>query len=314
MSSFLVTGGAGFIGSHIVGTLLKKGHRVRVLDNFSSGKMGNLKKAIKEIELVRGDIRSQDTCFMATKGINFVLHQAGLRSLPKSLKKPGEYNEVNIGGTLNMLEASLKNKVKRFVLASSSSIYGDVDKFPEREDFLPQLISPYALSKLAGEYYCKIFSYHYGLSTVCLRYFNVFGPRQSLDDEYAVVIPKFITCLLKNQRPPIFGNGKQSRDFTYVANVVEANILAARKNNLNGEVFNIAGGRDYSILELVKILNKILDKDIKPVFLALRPGDVFKTRAELSKAKKILGFVPSVNFVDGLKLTVDYFRKGESDG
>jgi len=314
MSSFLVTGGAGFIGSHIVRTLLKKGHRVRVLDNFSSGKMENLKSLIKEIELVRGDIRSQGTCFKATKGINFVLHQAGLRSVPKSLKRPGEYNEVNIGGTLNMLEASLKNKVKRFVLASSSSIYGDVDKFPEREDFLPQLISPYALSKLTGEYYCKIFSYHYGLSTVCLRYFNVFGPRQSLDDEYAVVIPKFITCLLKNQRPPIFGNGRQSRDFTYVANVVEANILATRKNNLKGEVFNIAGGKDYSILELVKILNKILGKNIKPVFLALRPGDVFKTRAELCNSKKILGFVPRVNFVDGLKLTVHSFKEEEPNG
>ena len=261
MSKFLVTGGAGFIGSHIVRALLDKKHSVRVLDNFSSGKIGNLKSVIKEIELVSGDIRSQNTCSKAAKGIDFVLHQAALRSVPKSLKTPGEYNEVNIWGTLNMLEASLKNKVKRFVLASSSSIYGDVDKFPEREDFLPQLISPYALSKLAGEYYCKIFSYHYGLSTACLRYFNVFGPRQSLDDEYAVVIPKFITCLLKNQQPPIYGSGKQSRDFTYVANVVEANILATRKNNLKGEVFNIAGGKDYSILELVKILNKILGKN-----------------------------------------------------
>jgi len=313
MSSFLVTGGAGFIGSHIVRTLLDKGHSVRVLDNFSSGKTENLKSVIKEIELVKGDIRLKDTCSKATKKIDFVLHQAALRSVPKSLKEPAEYNQVNIGGTLNMLEASLKNKVKRFVFASSSSIYGDIDKFPEREDFLPQLISPYALSKLSGEYYCKIFSYHYGLSTVCLRYFNVFGPRQSVDDEYAVVIPKFITCLLKNQQPPIFGNGRQSRDFTYVANVVEANILAARKNNFKGEVFNIAGGRDYSILELVKILNKILDKNIKPVFLALRPGDVFKTKAYLSKTKRLLGFVPGVNFVEGLKLTVDYFREGESD-
>jgi len=314
VSKFLVTGGAGFIGSHIVRALLDKKHSVRVLDNFSSGKIGNLKSVIKEIELVSGDIRSQNTCSKAAKGIDFVLHQAALRSVPKSLKTPGEYNEVNIWGTLNMLEASLKNKVKRFVLASSSSIYGDVDKFPEREDFLPQLISPYALSKLAGEYYCKIFSYHYGLSTACLRYFNVFGPRQSLDDEYAVVIPKFITCLLKNQQPPIYGSGKQSRDFTYVANVVEANILATRKNNLKGEVFNIAGGKDYSILELVKILNKILGKNIKPAFLALRPGDVFKTRAELSNSKKILGFVPRVNFVDGLKLTVRSFKGEESNG
>lgn len=314
MSSFLVTGGAGFIGSHIVRALINKGHRVRVLDNFSSGKIENLKNVIKEIELVKGDIRSQGACFKATKGINFVLHQAALRSVPKSLKKPGEYNQVNIGGTLNMLDASLKNKVRRFVFASSSSIYGDVDKFPESEDFLPRLISPYALSKLAGEYYCKIFSYHYGLSTVCLRYFNVFGPRQSVDDEYAVVIPKFITCLLNNQHPPIYGSGKQSRDFTYVASVVKANILAARKNNLKGEVFNIAGGKDYSILELVKILNRILGKNIKPVFLPIRPGDVFKTKADISKARKILGFSPGENFIEGLELTVSYFKEREPSG
>jgi nucleoside-diphosphate-sugar epimerase len=314
VSKFLVTGGAGFIGSHIVRTLVNKGHFVRVLDNFSSGKRENLDSVIKKIDLIKGDIRSKDVCLKATKGISFVLHQAALRSVPKSLKKPGEYNEVNINGTLNMLEASLKNRVRRFIFASSSSIYGDIDKFPEREDFLSSPISPYALTKLTGEYYCKIFSYHYGLPCVCLRYFNVFGPRQSLDDEYAVVVPKFITCILNNQPPPIYGSGKQSRDFTYVANVVEANILATQKNNLKGEVFNIAGGRDYNILELVKILNKILNKNIKPVFLTKRPGDVFKTEADLSKAKRLLGFVPRINFIEGLKLTVHHFKEGEPDG
>ncbi len=311
MSKFLVTGGAGFIGSHVARTLVRGGHSVRVLDNFSSGRMENLECVGKKIELLKGDIRSKDTCVAATKGVDFVLHQAALRSVPKSLKNPHDYNEVNIGGTLNMLEASLKNKVKRFVFASSSSIYGDINRFPEKEDFLPELISPYALSKLAGEYYCKIFSCHYGLSTVSVRYFNVFGPRQSLDDEYAVVIPKFITCLLANQQPPIYGNGRQSRDFTYVANVVEANILAARKSGLKGEVFNVAGGRSYSILDLARILNKILDKDIRPVFLPVRPGDVFKTRADLSRAKRILGFKPRIGFVEGLKLTAKYFKEGE---
>lgn len=315
MSRFLVTGGAGFIGSHIVKALVRKGHFVRVLDNFSSGKKENLAGIIKNIDLVEGDIRSKDACLKAAKGVNFVLHQAALRSVPKSLKKPQEYNEVNINGTLNILESSLKNKVKRFIFASSSSIYGDVDKFPEREDFLPRLISPYALTKLTGEYYCKIFSCHYGLSTVSLRYFNVFGPRQALDDEYAVVVPKFITCLLNDERPPVYGNGKQSRDFTYVANVVEANILAAQKKvNFKGEVFNIAGGKDYSILELVKILNRILAKDIKPVFLPQRPGDVFKTRADLSRAKRLLGYIPRIDFVKGLKLAVHYFVERASDG
>lgn len=309
MSRFLVTGGAGFIGSHIVNTLVKKGYSVTVLDNFSSGKPANLKEVKGRIELIKDDIRSGSACLKAAKNIDFVLHQAALRSVPKSMLNPAEYNKVNIGGTLNMLEASRKNKVKRFVFASSSSVYGDVKDFPQKETFQAQPISPYALTKLAGEYYCRIFSYHYGLSTVSLRYFNVFGPRQSLDDEYAVVIPKFITCMLNNEHPPIYGNGKQSRDFTFVANVVEANILAARKSGLRGEVFNVASGRDYTILELVKILNKLLNKDLKPKFLKPRPGDVFRTLSDLSCAKKVLHFNPKVDFIKGLNMAVEYFKK-----
>jgi nucleoside-diphosphate-sugar epimerase len=245
--------------------------------------------------------------------MDFVLHQAALRSVPKSLETPEDFNAVNISGTLNMLEASLKSRVKRFVFASSSSIYGETDKFPEREDSPAQLVSPYALTKLAGEYYCRIFSIHHGLATASLRYFNVFGERQAADDEYAVVIPKFITCMLKDERPPVFGTGRQSRDFTYIANVVDANILAAQKGNLKGEVFNIACGRSYSILELVGILNRLLHKKIKPLFLAKRPGDVFKTEADLDRARKILGFSPQVDFITGLKLTVDYFKRGEKN-
>lgn len=308
MSRFLVTGGAGFIGSHITEALLKKGNFVRVLDNFSSGRKENLAGSINDIELIRGDIRHKGTCLKATKGIDFVLHQAALRSVPKSMKNPREYNDVNINGLVNMLEASLANKARRFVFASSSSVYGDTNKFPEKEDFLPGPISPYALTKLAGEYYCKIFSCNYGLATVALRYFNVFGPRQSVDDEYAVVVPKFITCILKGESPPIYGTGKQSRDFTYINNVVQANLLAA-KSNLSGEVFNVAGGKDYTVLELVRILNRIMKKDIKPVFLNKRAGDVFKTEADLSRAKKILGFIPGTGFVEGLRLTAEYFKK-----
>jgi len=308
MSTFLVTGGAGFIGSHIVGSLIEKGQKVRILDNFSSGKMANLANVEEDIDIVKADIRSIDACIKATKGADFVLHQAALRSVPKSMKNPGEYNEVNISGTLNMLEASKRNKVKSFVLASSSSVYGDAGKFPEKEDFPPQPISPYALTKLTGEHYCQIFSQYYGLSTVSLRYFNVFGPRQALDDEYAVVIPKFISCMLKDQSPPIYGNGKQSRDFTYVGNVVDANILATKKR-FKGEVFNVASGRDYTILELVAILNRLLGKRIKPVFLPLRLGDVFKTHASLSASKKTLGFNPGINFIEGLKQTVEYFKE-----
>jgi len=306
VSRFLVTGGAGFIGSHIVENLVRENHFVRVLDNFSSGRRQNLDRVMKEIELMEADIRSADACIKATQGIDFVLHQAALRSVPKSFEYPKEYNETNINGTLNMLEASKKNEVKRFVFASSSSVYGDTGRFPEREDFAPRPISPYALTKLAGEYYCKIFSHHYGLDTVSLRYFNVFGPRQSLDNEYAVVIPKFIACMLKDEPAPIYGNGRQSRDFTYVDNVVEANILATQKTNSKGEVFNIAGGKDYSILELVKILNKIMKKDISLKFLNPRPGDVFRTLSDLSKSKKILGFRPKIDFLEGLNLTVKF--------
>ena len=228
MSSFLVTGGAGFIGSHIVEELVREGQNVRILDNFSSGKKENLQGLRGKIELIKADIRSKESCLKACRGVDFVLHQAALRSVPKSMGNPKEYNEVNIGGTLNMLEAAKKNKVKRFVFASSSSVYGDALSFPEKESFIPQPISPYALTKLTGEYYCKIFSFHYGLPAISLRYFNVFGPRQSLDDEYAVVVPKFINCMLKNECPPVYGSGKQSRDFTVVTNVVNANILAAR--------------------------------------------------------------------------------------
>ncbi|OGX15709.1 MAG: hypothetical protein A2166_02975 [Omnitrophica WOR_2 bacterium RBG_13_41_10] len=318
---FLITGGAGFIGSHIVERLLKEGHFVRVLDNFSTGKEENLSFTAPysvlrtQYELIRGDIRDKDTCNRACENIDYVLHQAALRSVPKSLKDPESYNDTNINGTLYMLQAAVKNKVKRFVFASSSSVYGDTDKFPEKEDAYPLLISPYALSKLAGEYYCRIFSEHFGLETVCLRYFNVFGPRQALDDEYAVVIPKFIHCILHDQQPPIFGTGKQSRDFTYIDNVVQANILSAMHSTLYSvhgtkhAVFNVANGKDNTVLQLVDCLNKIIGKNIKPIFLAKRPGDVFKTCASLLNAKKRLGFKPKIDFIKGLTLTVEYFKE-----
>lgn len=309
MNRFLVTGGAGFIGSHITEELIRRKHFVRILDNFSSGKKENLKGFAGKAEVMRGDIRDRSTCLRAAKGIDHVLHQAALRSVPKSMVDPASYNAVNIGGTLNMLEAAKSCKVRSFVFASSSSIYGDVTVFPEKEDALARLISPYALSKLAGEYYCKIFSHHYGLPTACLRYFNVFGPRQALDDEYAVVIPKFIYCIMHGQQPPIFGTGRQSRDFTFVKNVVNANLLAARSMRLRGEVFNVASGKDYTILKLAQISNSILGKNIKPKFLPIRTGDVFKTLADLTKSKKMLGYKPSVDFVEGLRQTVEYFRE-----
>ncbi|MFC1645784.1 SDR family oxidoreductase [Candidatus Omnitrophota bacterium] len=313
MKKYLVTGGAGFIGSHIVERLLKEGNFVRVLDNFSSGKKENLEftKGNSNFQLIEGDIRDYGLCLSSTQGVDYVLHQAALRSVPKSMNDPYSYNDVNINGTLNLLRASKENKVKRFVFASSSSIYGDTDVFPEKEDFLPLLISPYALSKLAGEYYCRIFSENYKLPTVSLRYFNVFGPRQSLDDEYAVVIPKFIHCILHDEQPPIFGNGKQSRDFTFVANVVEANILAATKGRDRCAVYNVANNKDHTVLELVGLLNKIINKDIKPKLLPVRLGDVFKTLADISRIEKDLGFKSLFDFEAGLKITVDWFKSNK---
>jgi len=313
MSRFLITGGAGFIGSSIAEHLIKEGHFVRVLDNFSSGKEENLDFAKglgkDTFELIRGDIINPTDCERACQGIDYVTHQAALRSVPKSMQEPHSYNKVNIDGVLNMLQACSKQKVKRFVFASSSSVYGDTTQFPEKEEHLPLLISPYALSKLAGEYYCRIFSEFFGVETVCLRYFNVFGPKQALDDEYAVVVPKFIHCILNDEQPPIFGTGKQSRDFTYIKNVVSANVLSMTTPGIKHEVFNVANGKDNSVLELVAVLNKIMGKNIQPKLLPVRPGDVFKTHADISKISQKIHFKPLVSFEEGLKLTVEYFKQ-----
>ncbi len=311
----LVTGGAGFIGSHITERLLNDGHSVVVLDNFSSGKEENLSFVSglslpsTRYSLLRGDIRDLATCMEAAADCDVIFHQAALRSVPKSMSRPHEYNEVNIDGTVNILEAARQKKVKRVVLASSSSVYGDTDKFPEKEDAYPLLISPYALTKLAGEFYLRIYSENFGVETVALRYFNVFGPRQALDDEYAVVIPKFIDCVLNDRKPPIFGNGKQSRDFTFIDNVVEANIKAATVPGVSGQVFNVANGKDTTVLGIVEELNKITGKSIEAEFLPVRQGDVFKTLADVTRIRSILGFEGKVSFEEGLKITCEWFKK-----
>jgi len=311
---YLVTGGAGFIGSHIVERLLKDNHDVIVLDNFYSGKEENVtftKQFIKrdtQYELIRGDIRNIEDCLKATSGVDVIFHEAALRSVPASMKAPHSYNDVNIDGTLNVLEAAKENNVKRVVFASSSSVYGDTDQFPQVETAYPLLISPYALSKLAGEYYLRIFNENFGLETVSLRYFNVFGPRQALDDEYAVVIPKFIDCVLNDKNPPIFGDGKQSRDFTFVENVVNANLAAATVKDAAGHVFNVANGCDTTVLGIVDGVNKILGKNIEPQLLPLRKGDVYKTLADVSKLENILGLKDRIGFEEGLEKTVKYFQ------
>lgn len=309
MSRYLVTGGAGFIGSSIVSELVRRNDTVRVLDDFSSGRQENLEAVSGKIELITGDIRDRELLKKAVQGCDYVLHQAALRSVPKSMNDPLLYNDVNVTGTLNVLLAAFEAKVKRVVFASSSSLYGDSERLPQTEEQLPRPVSPYAASKMAGEHYCRVFSKAYGLETVALRYFNVFGPKQSLESEYAVVIPKFITCVMKDEQPPIHGDGAQSRDFTYIENVVEANLLAATRNGVAGEAFNVACGKGYSLLELVRILNGIMNKDIEPKFIAPRPGDVKHTLADITKMKRLLGLDPKVDFVLGLKKTVEYFKE-----
>jgi nucleoside-diphosphate-sugar epimerase len=314
--SYLVTGGAGFIGSHIVEELVKfRGVSVRALDNLSSGKIKNLIIAEEDFDFnfTKGDIKDYGTCLLATEGVDCVFHQAALRCVPKSFDEPDEYIDVNIKGTLNMLKACIANKVKVFVLASSSSVYGECKDFPQFESFKTSPISPYALSKLAGEHLCKMYSLNSELSTVCLRYFNVFGERQSLDNQYAVVIPKFITSIIKGERPPIYGTGKQARDFTYVKNVVRANILASEMKDSKGTIFNVAGGHPISILGLSHMVSSMLGSDIEPELFPSRAGDVFMTHADIGKIIE-RGFRAEYSFNQGLKRTIDYFSKEIENG
>jgi UDP-glucose 4-epimerase len=320
MAKYLVTGGAGFIGSNIVeelvrqkglspkGTVPKIG-TIRVLDNFITGKRENLKPFLGKIELVEGDIRNRKDLDRALKGIDFVLHQAALRSVARSVEDPFMTNEVNVFGTLNLLVAAKGHKVKRVVSASSSSAYGDVKSFPQKETDYPSPISPYGVSKLAAENYCVTFAKTFGLETVSLRYFNVFGPRQNPESKYSAVIPMFISKMLKGESPMMEWDGKQSRDFTYVANVVEANLRAAVTPGISGEVFNIACGTTTSVNEIVSELNRLLKTDIKPVRGPKRPGDVRKSYADIKKMKRLLGIKNIVGFKDGLQLTLKWFRE-----
>jgi UDP-glucose 4-epimerase len=308
MATYLVTGGAGFIGSHIVENLVRKGEKVRVFDNLSSGKRENLASVKGEVAFIKGDIRNFSALRRAARGVDYVIHQAALRSVPKSVENPVIYNDVNITGTLNVLLAAKENKIKRVVFASSSSVYGDTEVMPQREDQQVRPISPYAATKLAGEIYCTMFTKLYSVSAVSLRYFNVFGPRQSLESQYAVVVPKFIHCVLTDAPVPVHGDGGQSRDFTYVQNVAEANMQACVKEGVDGEVFNVAAGHDYSILDLLKTINSILHKNVPAAFGPPRAGDVRRTCADVRKLNTKLGFVPPVDFPEGLARTVEYFK------
>ena len=311
MAKYLVTGGAGFIGSHITEELIKRGEEVRVLDNFLTGKKENLAPFLADIELIEGDIRDYSHCQKAVKGIDYVLHQAALPSVPRSITDPLTSNEINITGTLNVLIAAQKNGIQNFVLASSSSVYGDDPRLPKKvgQEGIP--LSPYALNKWTCEKYCQIFSNIHGLRTVCLRYFNVFGPRQDPFSQYAAVIPLFITKMLKKERPTIFGDGEQSRDFSYISNVVDANILASLANNVSGEVMNVACGVRTSVNALVDNINTLLKSEIRASHEEPRPGDVRHSHADIADAEKRLNYTPLVTFSEGLERTIDWYSKLE---
>ncbi len=307
MPFYLVTGGAGFIGSNIVTHLVARGDQVRVLDNFSTGRRENLAAVAERIEVVEGDIRSYHLVQQAVAGVDFVLHQAALPSVPRSVRDPITSNEVNVLGTLNLLQAAREAGVRRLVYASSSSIYGSNAALPKHEAMCPAPLSPYAISKLAGEQYCRVFWQLYGFETVCLRYFNVFGPQQDPTSQYSAVIPRFITALLENRPLTVYGDGSQSRDFTYVANVVQCNLLACAAPQAPGQVFNVACGQRFSLLELVDHLAQITGRSPQVQYAAGRPGEVPHSLAAIERARDVLGYQPEFDFDKGLAETVNWY-------
>jgi nucleoside-diphosphate-sugar epimerase len=308
----LVTGGAGFIGSHIAEECLKQGFEVKIIDNMLEGKMENINHFLNDIEFVKGDITDKEFLLKELNDVDFISHQAGLRSPFHSVEIPHEYNRVNIDGTLNLLEAAKENNVKRLVFASSSSVYGNPDRFPADETFLPDPKSPYALTKMAGEFYLKYFHETFGLETVSLRYFNAFGERQDPKNKYACVIPKFLEKMLFNAPPLIYGDGRQVRDFVYVKDLANANLAAFKSGKQSaGKAFNIASGEIYSLLDLVEKINALLGTSFEPEFFEVRDGDVKKTEASLDQARSLLGFQPQYSFDQALKNTVEWFKENK---
>jgi nucleoside-diphosphate-sugar epimerase len=309
MDIHLITGGAGFIGSNLADELVRRGRRVRVLDNFLTGKRENLAPLKDKIDLVEGDIRDLDVCRAAMRGVKVVYHQAALPSVPRSIEDPFTTNEINIRGTLNLLWAASEAKAGRFVFASSSSVYGDEPNLPKVEGVEGRPLSPYAVSKWVGEKYLQTFSLSYGLSTVSLRYFNIFGPRQDPFSQYAAAVPFFITKILKDEPPTIFGDGEQSRDFTYVANVVEANILAGEAPGLAGQAVNVACAERITVNQLTARINALLGRAVAPIHEPPRPGDIRHSFAAIGKAKTLLNYVPAVSFDEGLKRTIQWYKE-----
>jgi nucleoside-diphosphate-sugar epimerase len=309
MEKFLVTGGAGFIGSNICRKLVSQGCFVRVVDNLLTGKKSNLASILDKIDFLEADMGDEDVARAAMKDIEVVLHQGALPSVPRSVDDPAATHRHCVDATFTLLLAARDASVKRFVYASSSSAYGDTPTLPKVETMLPSPLSPYAAAKLVGEYYCSVFSGVFGLQTISLRYFNVFGPHQDPTSQYAAAIPAFVTAILKDKPPTIYGDGEQSRDFTYVDNVVEANLLAARAKKTAGEVINIACGKVITVNEIIDMINEFTGRKVKPIYAAPRPGDVKHSLADITLAKKLIGFTPKVSFSQGLEKAIDWYRE-----
>lgn len=308
MSLYLITGGAGFIGSHIARRLVKEGKSVRIFDNFSTGKWENLEGIRNDVDVVEGDLRDEDAVRRAVKGCGVVFHEAALASVPRSVANPGPTNDVNITGMLNLLTAARDENVSRFVFASSSSVYGNSDKPSKSEEDPTDPLSPYAITKRVGEMYGLVFHSLYELPFVAIRYFNVFGPYQDEDSDYAAVIPIFTSSMLQGKPAVIYGNGEQSRDFTFVSNIVDANLLAVERDEAVGQVINVACDNSYDLNYLVGALNRLLGTSIDPVYEEPRAGDVMHSRADIRRARKLLGFDPKIGFDEGLESTVMWYR------
>ena len=312
MSLCLVTGGAGFIGCNLVRCLLELGHDVRVLDNFSTGHRKNLAEVASSIELIEGDICDPDTARHAAANVDGVFHLAARASVPRSVEFPVEANAANVNGTLNMLVAARDAKARRFIYSASSAAYGETPVLPKIESMSPAPLSPYAVSKLAAEYYCSCFAEVYGLETLSLRYFNVFGPRQDPNSAYAAAIPAFLSHMLKGQPPIIFGDGEQSRDFCFIENVVRANVLAFEAEKIHGETVNIACGERITLNKIIQLINTHLGTKIEPDYHEPRPGDVRHSLADINAAKQVIGYTPKVMFAEGLERSIGWYRENLS--
>lgn len=309
MAVYVVTGGGGFIGSHIVEELLRRGQTVKVIDNFSTGKRENVKAFEGDAKVFVTDIAEAANLRDILSGVDYVIHQAAIPSVPKSMLDPVRSHHANVDGTLRLLLACRDAGVKRVVYASSSSLYGDSPTLPKHEGMMPNPLSPYGAQKLFGEMYCQVFTRAYGLETVGLRYFNVFGPRQDATSQYSGVLALFIPAVLQRRRPTIYGDGLQSRDFTYVQNVVEGNLLACTTPGVAGEVFNVACGDRITVNSMLQQINRITGKDISPIYADPRPGDIKHSQADITKAKERLGYRPQVSFEEGLRRTIEWYRQ-----